>query len=142
MKRHDALRKLSSDHHSGLVLARRVSRLEDGGDLIAAAENLLKLWWDEIEPHFVVEEQYLLPAFARQTSSSHLLIVETQRQHVMLRAIIDQIDDEQDQPVLLTLRALADALREHIRFEENELFPAIEAALPEEQFLRLQQRMN
>lgn len=137
MKRHVALRQLSSDHHSGLVLARRVSKLAADSDLAAAAQNLLTAWRAEIGPHFIAEEEWLLPLFARHTAPDHPLIVETLRQHVMMRALLDEIEEGRAAPSLPVLQALGDALREHIRFEENELFPAIEAALPEAQLQRL-----
>jgi Hemerythrin HHE cation binding domain. len=139
MKRHAALRQLSSDHHSGLVLARRVSRLEADSDLQAAAQNLLHVWRAEIGPHFVAEEEWLLPVFARYSAPDHPLIVETLRQHVLMRALVDEIEETLAAPPLPVLHALAAALREHIRFEENDLFPAIEAALPEAQLQRLLQ---
>jgi len=137
MKRHAALRQLSSDHHSGLVLARRVSKLAADSDLGAAAHNLLTAWRTEIGPHFVAEEEWLLPLFARYSAPDHPLIMETLRQHVRMRALVDEIEENLATPSLPLLQALADALREHIRFEENELFPAIEAALPETQLQRL-----
>ncbi len=142
MKRHVALHRLSSDHHRALVLARRVSKLDAGSDLHAAAQNLLAAWQAEVGPHFVAEEEWLLPLFARYSAPDHPLIMETLRQHVMMRSLVDEIDEELAAPSLSVLHALAAALREHIRFEENELFPAVEAALPEAQLQRVQQHMN
>lgn len=142
MKRHVALRQLSSDHHSGLVLARRVGKLATDSDLAAAAQNLLTAWRAEIGPHFIAEEEWLLPLFARHTAPDHPLIVETLRQHVMMRALVDEIEERLAAPSLPLLQALADALREHIRFEENELFPAIEAALSEAQLQRLAEKLS
>ncbi|MEW6647015.1 MAG: hemerythrin domain-containing protein [Pseudomonadota bacterium] len=142
MKRHAALRQLSSDHHSGLVLARRVGKLAADSDPGAAAKNLLTAWRMEIGPHFVAEEEWLLPLFARYSAPDHPLIVETLRQHVRMRALVDEIEEGLAAPSLPLLQALADALREHIRFEENDLFPAIEAALPEAQLQRLLDRQR
>lgn len=142
MKRHAALRQLSSDHHRALVLARRVSKLDTNSDLRAAAQNLLAAWQAEIGPHFVAEEEWLLPLFARYSAPDHRLIMETLRQHVVMRGLVDEIGDGLAAPSLPVLHALADALREHIRFEENELFPAVETALPDEQLQRLQQYLN
>jgi iron-sulfur cluster repair protein YtfE (RIC family) len=142
MKRHAALRQLSSDHHSGLVLARRVSKLAADSDLAAAEQNLLTAWRTEIGPHFIAEEEWLLPLFARHTAPDHPLITETLRQHVMMRALVDEIEEGLAAPLLPVLHALANALREHIRFEENELFPAIEAALPKAQLQRLAERLS
>lgn len=143
MKRHAALHQLSSDHHRALVLARRLGRLDS--ELRAGAEELLTLWRTEVGPHFVAEEERLLPLFARYSTPDHPLICETLRQHVLMRSLLDEIAEGLAANGVLDLtvvHALGDALREHVRFEENELFPAVEAVLPEAQLQRLQLYLN
>lgn len=103
---------------------------------------MLTAWRAEIGPHFVAEEEWLLPLYARYSAPDHPLIVETLRQHVRMRALIDEIEEGLAAPSLPLLQALADALREHIRFEEQALFPAIEAALPQAQLQRLLDRQH
>lgn len=145
MKRHAALRQFSSDHHSGLVLARRICRLDEASDLRSAAEELLVAWRTEIGPHFVAEEEWLLPLFARYSAPDHPLINETLRQHVLMRSLLDEIGERlaaEEAPATALLHALGDALRAHVRFEENELFPAVEATLPEAQLQRLMDRLS
>ncbi len=61
MKRIPELRKLSEDHHYGLVLARKARLAKD-------ETSAKKVWWevmnkfqDEFDPHFIIEEKYLAP---------------------------------------------------------------------------------
>jgi iron-sulfur cluster repair protein YtfE (RIC family) len=139
MKRHAALHGLSGEHHRALVLARRLRNLTQDVQP-AAVQELLALWRAEVGPHFIAEEERLLPLFARYSAPDHPLIIETLRQHVLMRSLLDEIGELVDahETPLAPLHALGDALREHVRFEENELFPAVEAALPEAQLQRLQ----
>jgi hemerythrin-like domain-containing protein len=60
-----------------------------------------------------------------------------------MRSLLDEIYEQLDAHgmPLAQLHALGDALREHVRFEENELFPAIEVALSEAQLQRLMDRL-
>ncbi len=143
MKRHAALHALSGEHHRALVLARRLGRLTQESARPAAVEELLALWRAEVGPHFVAEEEHLLPLFARYGTPDHPLIRETLRQHVLMRSLLDAIAEglAAGTPELALVHALGAALREHVRFEENELFPAVEAALPEAQLQRLLDRL-
>jgi hypothetical protein len=40
------------------------------------------------------------------------------------------------------LGALGEALRDHIRFEENDLFPAVESSAPEEGLWRMSEQLD
>ena len=69
MKRSRELRDLSEQHHYGLVAARRLRKAaEEATPLDQEASLFLDEWRREIEPHFRVEEELLLPAFARSVS--------------------------------------------------------------------------
>ncbi|MGD8937633.1 MAG: hemerythrin domain-containing protein, partial [Thiogranum sp.] len=62
MKRSQELAGLSRDHHSALVLARRA-----GHDDESAREEWQRVrvfFRTDLEPHFRIEEQLLLPALA------------------------------------------------------------------------------
>ena len=67
MQRHPALRQLSSDHHTGLVLARKARQAANGTvhDQRYAWTTLVARFSAELEPHFQVEEQGLLVALWR-----------------------------------------------------------------------------
>lgn len=114
MKRSPAFRALSSEHHAGLVLARRALR--------ATPEAVAEAWRDvaarfaaELEPHFRAEESWLLPALERLGESGR--VRRTLDEHARLRALVyERAHDAEG------LRLFAELLQAHIRFEERELF--------------------
>lgn len=115
MKRRPELCGLSSDHHSGLVLARRVRRASDADDRTAQAEwqHIVARFHAELEPHFRIEEQALLPAL--KAAGETALVKQTLNEHAQLRAFVRE-------PTARHLSTFADQLRDHIRFEEQVLF--------------------
>lgn len=143
MKREPALRRLSSDHHRALVAAKRLRDLPDEATAdrrLAVAGETLKVWLAEVAPHFRAEEELLLPLFARFAGAVHAAIAETQAQHVALRAIVDALGEAVaagEAPAAELLRRLGEGLRDHVRFEETVLFPAVEQTLPPAQMQRL-----
>lgn len=135
MKRSDALAPLSRQHHQGLFAALKLKR----ADAAAAAEAraaFVEFWEREGRDHFRVEEELLLPAYARHGDHDHPAVVRVLVEHVDLRrrgedvAASTELDPGE-------LRELGERLERHIRHEERVLFPLIEAALPEDELARL-----
>lgn len=124
MQRHPALRKLSSDHHQGLVIARRASKAatQRGEDQARdeAWSEIGRRFAQELEPHFREEEAGLLPALAKVGEAA--LVARTLREHREMRRMIGEADASQ-------LTAFAELLRAHIRFEERELFETAQRRL-------------
>lgn len=123
MKRSPGLRTLSSEHHTALVLARRAAMAATGDDWADVWNEVAQYFVAELEPHFCQEEQ-LLPALV-QTGET-LLVERTLAEHVQLRSLV--YDRPRD---AATLRAFAELLLAHVRFEERELFVIAQARLPE-----------
>jgi hemerythrin-like domain-containing protein len=123
MRRAAALRALSSDHHTGLVLARRARHAVDAGpDVQAAAwQEVARRFYAELEPHFQTEEQGLLPALAAAGAAT--LVKRTLAEHRAMRGLI--AEDRPD-----NLGRFAASLEAHIRFEEQELFETAQRLLP------------
>jgi hemerythrin-like domain-containing protein len=130
MKRSPELRDLSVQHHDALIAARTMRRAGEGAaPLEAAIARFMQAWHGEIRAHFQVEEEVLLPLFARAAPADDPLIVRTLTEHVLLRRMVydlKQAAGEQRQPLAGEIGRL---LNDHIRFEERVLFPAIETAL-------------
>jgi len=115
MQRDPSLRSLSSDHHSGLVIAHR-ARKAAGQDAQAqdiAWEAIRDIFRTELEPHFQREERGLLPAL--RVVGEIDLVERTLAEHRPLRSLIVE-----HRPG--NLAAFAKLLTAHIRFEESELF--------------------
>jgi len=119
MNRDARLHGLTSDHHHALVLARRVAR-EHATSGAALVRIVREAFERELAPHFAVEEEVLLPALAEAGASD--LVDRTREEHAMLRGHLAAV-------VAGDVARLADfaaLLERHVRFEENELFPAAE----------------
>jgi hemerythrin-like domain-containing protein len=125
MRRDPALRRLSSDHHTGLVIARRALNAARAGARAqsVAWDELEERFRTELEPHFLREERGLLPAL--RAVGETLLAERTLAEHRCLRALIAA--DRPDH-----LAPFAELLTAHIRFEEGELFDTAQRVLGSE----------
>lgn len=135
MKRHSSLQPLSREHHPALVQAKRLCDFTGDGAQAREVGNAFVEFWDAaITPHFREEEEWLLPLLALRGGDETEEIRETLRQHVQLRRQVLELRQRlnSDTPVVAPfLNGLGEALRSHVRFEEEELFPCVEAALSE-----------
>lgn len=122
MKRDPRLRTLSSEHHHALVLARALTAHDDPWSQIDPAA-LGRRFDLELEPHFAIEEQLLLPELMEQGQTA--LVQRTLDDHAFLRAQVRQARTGDN----AAAQAFATRLYEHVRFEERELFPACETLL-------------
>lgn len=131
MKRSAELRELSVQHHYGLVEARRLRLAAAGREpLTEAVPIFLDAWAREIQPHFRLEEEVLLPELARCLQPEDPLIVRTLTEHVALRRAVRELERIAEEDSRRGLAAwIGQALDDHIRFEERVLFPAVEKAL-------------
>jgi hemerythrin-like domain-containing protein len=130
MKRSAELRDLSEQHHHGLVAARRLRQAAEGKAAISdALAHFLDAWDGEIQAHFRAEEEVLLPEFARAVAPDDALIVRTLKEHVALRRAVRDVERARGDEREALAREIGQSLEEHIRFEERELFPAVEAVL-------------
>jgi hemerythrin len=125
IKRSKELVALSKDHHEGLLIVWKIRqglRYEVGSKRIA--EFILYAFKKHLEPHFKDEEELL---FTKVPGSDKLLVtaIEQQafiRQQVeLIKTAIEVTSDR--------LSIFANALKEHIRFEERVLFQHLERVL-------------
>ena len=128
MKRDPSLVTLSRDHHQALVVA-QILRRASGATADAAWVHYERFWQEHGQPHFRVEEEVLLPAYAQYAGAEDPAIARTLREHVAIRAATEQLAAAAERDAD-ALAALGSALADHVRFEERELFTAIEQALP------------
>ncbi|QDX82051.1 hypothetical protein B9N43_12825 [Denitratisoma sp. DHT3] len=117
MKRAAALAGLSREHHTALVLAQRIA----AGTLSPA--DLQARFERELEPHFRAEEAALLPLLA--AAGAGALAERTRREHDGMRRLLALVLAGD----AAALAAFGGALRDHVRFEERELFPDAETRL-------------
>ena len=135
MKRSEALRPLSHDHHQGLFAALQLKRARPE-TAASARQAFIDFFEREGARHFRIEEELLLPAYARGVEVDESAIARVLDEHVDLRRRGQDVQAGAD-PDLGALRELGERLERHIRFEERVLFPMIEEALPQEELDRL-----
>jgi len=125
VQRSPQLQPLSREHHTALVLAKACERsaAADAAAVEAACRRVIRSYADELHPHFLIEEQTLLP-----------LLQGTPQQPLAERTLLDhrqlaELRDRMQTPDADALRQFGQILMAHVRFEERELFPALERYL-------------
>ena len=148
MKRHQSLYPLSHDHHHALVQALNLDKAGEGGDqagLQEAAASFAAFWKSDLQRHFAQEEQIVLPLLATYKAADAVEIRETLEQHSVITRLIGELNEKLARPETIEaslLINLAESLRRHIRYEESELFPAVEASVPEEELWLMNMRLS
>ena len=126
IKRSKALMPLSREHHFDLLLAwkiRKGIRKGIGKDRIVA----YILYMDEklVRAHFEDEEKWLFKPLLPKDQ----LCVRAMEEHTEIRKLLQQVIYEEKNTQEALLLRLADAIEEHVRYEERELFPHLEQVI-------------
>lgn len=123
MKREKFLWPITHAHHFGLMTAKTLQRLLGGKlskekleELRRKAEKFFK---SDLEAHIGVEER-MLDQFAFHNGKQDPLLVRSRREHKELSRLLKKKDSK-------SLELFAEKLVQHIYFEEDKLFPEIEA---------------
>lgn len=122
LKRSEALKPLSRDHHEGLLLCWKIRKgIKDRLDSERIASYVMVFFEKALQPHFNEEERFvfsLLPETEEHRNTAVQL-------HRALKQCVEDVSQNSDNCHDL-LMLLADELEQHIRFEERILFPFIE----------------
>lgn len=130
LKRHPALQPLSKEHHFALLLCWKIRRgLEKQIDPERIGRYVKEMWSHQLEPHFVIEEEYVFAIL----EEDHKLVQEAIGQHRSLKRLILQ-----DSFTEKSLNRIEETLEAHIRLEERQLFPLVQKAASKEQLERIQ----
>ncbi|HVS93802.1 MAG TPA: hemerythrin domain-containing protein [Mucilaginibacter sp.] len=124
IKRSEYIIALSRDHHTSLLFCWKI---KEGLKKNVPGDNILRyinfFWTQHLKEHFK-EEEALLFSRADDTLSRR-----GKSEHLMLERRINYLKDNKDDAQAYL--EFTDMLIKHIRFEERELFPHLEAKLPE-----------
>ncbi len=161
MKRHPSLAALSRDHHHALVLAQALKpgapeRLTKSLPAAPSArlEHVRNRFTRELEPHFLAEENVLLPPCRAHGGVLAEQAARIAHDHQTLRALLglgagDATAPEDalakaasamgpgdatgaaDAAILDRLERFASLLDDHVRFEDRVWFPTLERDLDE-----------
>jgi len=151
VKRHPSLHPLSVHHHHALVQALQIRRASDASPaeraaaVREAAETFISFWKLNGRQHFREEEEILLPAYARHTRLDHNPpVMRMLAEHASIRGRVEALEQALAAGAVVEdeVMALGELLQGHVRLEEDEIFPAIEAALSEEEMAALADRFT
>ncbi len=126
MRRSPALQPLSREHHAALKLAKACERAvlsADAAEVERACRRAMEVYASELEAHFAVEEQKLLPLL--HGTPDQPLVERMLTEHRQLYALLDGLRQNDAE----ILARFGKCLTAHVRFEERELFPALESKL-------------
>jgi len=139
-RRHDGLIELSRDHTLALAVAKHLLEAADAGGAarLGALQEFLSAWDRSICEHFDNEERFLLHLIAEPGSAARL-----RNEHAALRSSADLAHAlvERGEPDGHWLQGLGKLLRDHVRWEERELFPTIERTADAVELNRIAKRM-
>lgn len=137
MKRSEALIPLSHEHHHALFQAKL---LRDADEVAPAIAVFREFWEKEGALHFRIEEEVLLPGSGLDGPSSDEQVARLHDEHLQIRRQVGRV--LAGDASLEYLGELGEALTAHVRFEERDLFPRIEAGLDAEQLAGLAERLK
>jgi hemerythrin-like domain-containing protein len=126
MKRHLAIQPLSRQHHTALLAVLLLKKgIDRQADPLVMRSFLQQVWDQQLQPHFDAEEQFLLPLIQTglPTVASEILAQHAQLWSLYRSVLANASADN--------LQAFVQLLEAHIRKEERQYFPAIEASLDE-----------
>jgi hemerythrin-like domain-containing protein len=137
------LHPLSQHHHFALIQALEMRRAAEApAEKRAAAverqaEKFVRFWHKTGQVHFREEEEVLLPAYARHTRVDRDAdVMRILADHAEIRAAVGDFEMRLAEKTPIEaeeMGRLGRLLHDHVRLEENEVFPRIEKMLGEEQ---------
>lgn len=131
IKRHEAIKPYSREHHHGLLLCWKI---REGLKRDMAVDRIKKyadyLWETQINPHFKAEEEYMFPVLGEE----HEMIQQAKKEHKRLAELFNDTTN-----VLESLKAIEIELDDHIRFEERVLFNKIQEVATAEEMVIIDQ---
>jgi hypothetical protein len=132
VKRAEALRPLSREHLVALLAAKK---LKEADRLEEATRAFLDFWRGDGRRHFRLEEEELLPGWAFHAEVDREGVRRMLDEHLAIRR--EALRLEAGEATLEEARELGKLLHDHVRFEERQLFPRVEADLDYTDLARL-----
>lgn len=142
-RRHPALIPVAREHHEYLILAQRLMRGASASDRdwptepALQAELLAGYFARHLQQHFATEEQHVFAAARIASAQAAALVSQLLDEH---RAMTTQIRSLAANPQVTAadLAAFGQFLNAHIRLEDRQLFPLMEAEMSPDALLELQ----
>jgi hemerythrin-like domain-containing protein len=123
IKRTKELAPLSVEHHDGLMLVWKIRQgLRNGTPISTIADYINWFWKNHLEQHFLDEKNVLAPYLPKDNEMIEKMLEDHEELESMVR-VTESIPDKE------MISRFADALHDHIRFEERKLFPYAEQVI-------------
>jgi hemerythrin-like domain-containing protein len=151
MKRHESLHALSQHHHYALMeslFIRRANQESDstrGSSLRKVGEEFIDFWESKGKLHFREEEEILIPAYALHVPiENDQDVMRMLADHATIRAKIGKLASllKNNEAFETHLVELGEILQNHVRLEENIIFPRLEKTLSEEELQKVGHLLN
>jgi len=143
VKRTEQLKKLSWEHHDALKFARNIAKgLSLGIDPKEIAEYAVSIMDKFLLSHFALEENALISRLTEEQCQNDSVqqVLEEHRIFASLNEQMQQQAGEDDLYALLGRCALL--IKNHVKLEENHLFPYIERTLTPDDLLQVQSEID
>ncbi len=133
-KRLDALLPLSRDHHHALSQARRLKIAAGSAERVTrgrAADDFINFYLGRALHHFREEEELFFPP-AIEHEEARPMVARAVLEHLNIHRLVGLLkrDLVKSQIGSELMTEISEAMRLHVRFEEDELFPLIEKLVP------------
>lgn len=140
MKRHFGLIPLSREHHTGLVFARRIARgLKLNTESEVIKSFLISGWESHLSVHFWLEDSILIPSI-QDKHRQHSFFLRLESDHEEIKGLVAKIKNNTPDPT--DFSRFVFLLTEHIRFEEEHLFPWVEDLLEESELIQMGEKLR
>jgi len=118
IKRHEALKPLSRQHHFGLLFSWKI-RKGFAKNIEIKRMQAYADWFfkTEIKPHFKAEENHIFPILEKENE----MVKRALKEHRRIKRLFNDTEDSKK-----SLSLLEEELQAHIRFEERILFNEIQ----------------
>jgi len=124
---------LSREHHDALLFIWKIKQgLKNKTSLPIVVDYIKWFWNNNLKDHFDQEEKILLPYLPNEDE----MVQRLRKEHEMIRKMVDKELNE------TSILILTDALNDHIRFEERQLFPHIEQTVSEDQLDEISKQLD
>ncbi|HEY0678266.1 MAG TPA: hemerythrin domain-containing protein [Chitinophagaceae bacterium] len=129
MKRDVSLQPLSWQHHDTLMACLMIEKgVRKKTDLKVLQDFTRQLWDRDINAHFLLEENHLVP-YLRQKQFPEYIIQSLLRDHELLRVLSQRVLN--GGASYEGFLAFSKLLEKHVRFEERLVFEKVQELIPE-----------
>lgn len=136
----DAIEVLTADHRE---VERVYAQIEQPTTLGRQREDLIRDLVRALSVHSFIEKEVLYPAIAGQVHDGEPRAAQAVEEHDRIESLLDKVDRFYAESPQMTaeLDELMGQVRSHVEEEEAELFPAVRAALGQEELEELGRRL-